>query len=453
VSESQFEYGHFTLDELRSLAASPQVGTMQAMPASFRALADRVGEVADLLSHTQADLPNWWRGQAAEQAAATLGRAAAEARGFHGSALAAATAVNRCAQVVAEQQHQMMNVPDLPEPGVTAVVQRPATPFEALEAARQDAKYQAAHEQAVQVVNGIAAQYVETRSQLSNVGFEFDKGFTPADESKKLNSMGDSGKSDSLTAKPPAAGLPQPYERHRLPPRDTVNSLNTSFRGRTPLVALHGDHQASDSIPLEPSAGSEIQHGDSTLSLISTATSHEFPANTLGEKSEASRAVHDAPAAITGTALTRPTGDDAFVSSMQEIHAEGKNMRASEETRHRNRSPITTRTKSNHQTTDVANVSSSSATTETHFSPQTADDDVLPPRPMPQQTYQSRHDETSDETAPMVPPFSSLGSIHRTREERNPRPEYLKERKSVWLPNTVAAPADGVIGPDWPKQL
>ena len=139
MSESQFEYGHFTLDELRSLATSPQVGTMQAMPASFRALADRVGEVADLLSHAQADLPNWWRGQAAEQAAATLGRAAAEARDFHGSALAAAAAVGRCAQVVAEQQHQMMNVPDLPEPGVTAVVQRPATPFEALEAARQDA--------------------------------------------------------------------------------------------------------------------------------------------------------------------------------------------------------------------------------------------------------------------------------------------------------------------------
>ena len=60
----------------------------------------------------------------------------------------------------------MMNVPEVPEPGITDVVQRPATPFEALEAARQDANYQAAHEQAVQMVNGIAAQYVETRRHL-----------------------------------------------------------------------------------------------------------------------------------------------------------------------------------------------------------------------------------------------------------------------------------------------
>ena len=116
MSESQFAYSGFTLDELRSLAASPQVGTMQAMPQSFRALADRVGEVADLLAHAQADLPNWWKGPAAEQAAATLGRAAAEAREFHGSATAAASAVSRCAQVVAAQQNQQWFVPNQPRP-------------------------------------------------------------------------------------------------------------------------------------------------------------------------------------------------------------------------------------------------------------------------------------------------------------------------------------------------
>ena len=154
---------------------------MQAMPQSFRALADRVGEVADLLSHAQADLPNWWKGPAAKQAAASLGRAAAEAREFHDSAMGAATAVSRCAQVVAEQQYQMMNVPDVPEPGISDVVQRPTTPFEALEAARQDAAYQAAHEQAVQVVNGIAAQYVETRAILSSMSpFEEAKTSMPS---------------------------------------------------------------------------------------------------------------------------------------------------------------------------------------------------------------------------------------------------------------------------------
>ncbi|NUR57651.1 MAG: hypothetical protein HOV87_02930, partial [Catenulispora sp.] len=160
---SPFNYSTLTLEELRTLAASPQVGAIEAMPHAFRHLATQVGEVADLLSRAQADLPNWWKGPAADQAAAALGRAAAEAHEFHGSAQAAAAAVSRCATIVAEQQHQMMNVPELPEPGVTAIIERPKTPMEALEAARQDAAYQAARERAVQVVNGIAAQYVETR--------------------------------------------------------------------------------------------------------------------------------------------------------------------------------------------------------------------------------------------------------------------------------------------------
>ena len=49
----------------------------------------------------------------------------------------------------------------------------------------------------------------------------------------------------------------------------------------------------------------------------------------------------------------------------------------------------------------------------------------------------------------MAPPFGGVIPIHRAYEERNPRPSYLKERKSAWLPDTLAAPADGIITPDW----
>ena len=61
MSEPQFGYSALTLDELRSMAASPQVNSMQAMPQSFRTLADRVGQVADLLSHAKRTYPTGGR--------------------------------------------------------------------------------------------------------------------------------------------------------------------------------------------------------------------------------------------------------------------------------------------------------------------------------------------------------------------------------------------------------
>ncbi|ACU76702.1 hypothetical protein Caci_7879 [Catenulispora acidiphila DSM 44928] len=454
MTEPQFSYSELTLDELRSMAASPQVGSMQAMPQSFHALADRVGEVADLLSHAQADLPNWWKGPAAEQAAATLGRAAAEAREFHGSALAAASAVSRCAQVVAEQQHQMMNVPDVAEPGVTAVVQRPATPFEALEAARQDASYQAAHQQAVQTVNGIAAQYVETHGQLSNITTMFGEDFTPVEESRPLTPVPDILHGNPTPSTPSSKARSSQLTGHQA----ASSSLSANAVGTTPrkdqlsTTFRSIDHSSSRLNPHEVTTSHEFESDSNDFVGAHTSESHKGLGGTQKvERGSSSSMTHQDPATIANTepgnlleektptkALRQPIPEDG-VSEGSEIARARKLPVAAAST------PNSINTK-----TRIAGKRPLADISENVYAAEPAGSENF--RATPQTAYQSGLDEVGDNSAAIVPPYGSLGSVHRTRQERNPRPAYLKERKSAWLSETAAAPADGVIRLDWPEQ-
>ncbi|MEZ0106988.1 hypothetical protein ABH920_000979 [Catenulispora sp. EB89] len=448
MSEGQFAYNGFTLDELRSLASSPQVGTMQAMPQSFRALAERVGEVADLLTHAQADLPNWWKGPAAEQAAATLGRAAAEAREFHDSAMGAATAVGRCARVVAEQQHQMMNVPEVPEPGITDVVQRPKTPFEALEAARQDASYQAAHEQAVQVVNGIAAQYVETRGQLSNISFKFGENFTPARESNppSPHSTPPQDADYQITA-PPIKGSRLDGTPHLPPKNDISDHAATPITNRPSIPAESLSIRPPEPKSADPSTFESTLQRTATRNTLeqasadTTFTSTDSPATP--ETSRAKQSIkHEAPGIISDAFLDveespiqhyrahlSSTTKKAFSQEAQAVIVDNG---------HRNTASV-------RNSRQVVSSDQPSRAAEP-----TSDSSSSTP---PQATHELQLDGTNSENAEIIPPYSSPGSLHRAREERNPRPAYLKERKSAWLPDTAAAPADGVISPDWFEHL
>ncbi|WP_194900004.1 hypothetical protein [Catenulispora pinisilvae] len=458
MSESQFTYSGMTLDELRSLAASPQVGTIQAMPQSFRSLAERVGDVADLLAHAQTDLPNWWRGPAAEQAAATLGRAAAEAREFHDSAMGAATAVGRCAQIVAEQQHQMMNVPELPEPGITDVVRRPTTPFEALEAARQDAAYQAAHEQAVQVVNGIAAQYVETRSQLSNIGIMFGENFTPAgDPITPSSNTGTLHDSTWHTAAPETTTTPKSSEsRHFHNESRTYTAVTTPSNSHNPTT--RGKSHYSPPRP-EGAFAPEITHREVTTQGADRKLPNNLESNDLLDPYETPWASVDSERyAPIGTAEAPSTVDESVLTSTSVGYPRANNtqrtIRENEAQDELTRSSLSRRLATAVSVRPVDQVPhaafnerppAGTATTDRSFG-STGDISAVPP---PQLAHQSQVNGTSDENTSMIPPFSGPGSIYRTHEDRSPRPAYLKERKSVWIPDTVAAPADGVIGPDW----
>lgn len=466
MSEAQFAYSGFTLDELRSLASSPQVGTMQAMPQSFRALADHVGEVADLLTHAQADLPNWWKGPAADQAAATLGRAAAEAREFHDSATGAATAVSRCAQVVAEQQHQMMNVPEVPEPGVTDVVRRPATPFEALEAARQDASYQAAHEQAVQVVNGIAAQYIETRSQLASVKFFSGENFSiPAATSQlvAISPTRPAGSSleSSETARRSTVGVPSVRSSELSPEATEYDTLKTKHSFAAVGELTRHSSTTADNLAFMDTAsvskarpGLPVEAGSALRTdLFASPQAHDavmpLPASPIGEdlagdmKRTSNRRYgapsSPAPETLQGEVTAQDTAhqkdaltDDSEASTTfgrpntPDSNTDRRLGRSRDETHH----PVPA-TETDHQEPSAIEAPDSS-------------------RFLPAQDFHAEDPNASN--GAIIPPYSGIGSIRDERERRNPRPAYLKERKSAWLPDTSAAPPDGVITPDWFEQ-
>ncbi|WP_194922165.1 WXG100 family type VII secretion target [Catenulispora rubra] len=448
MSEGQFAYSGFTLDELRSLASSPQVGTMQAMPQSFRALADRVGEVADLLTHAQADLPNWWKGPAADQAAATLGRAAAEAREFHDSATGAATAVGRCAQVVAEQQHQMMNVPQVPEPGITDVVQRPTTPFEALEAARQDASYQAAHEQAVQIVNGIAAQYVETRGQLTATilsrGEDFET-LAPGHQSTASEATPNEGK---LFATPPSAAAP-------LKKEGFTRSLRQS-RGES-IGKLREFSRRMNSANLPPSTDRVRIRDESVISLHPEAltATRNTESNLYTREPDTEKGPLPSPWTATIEAPNESPRDEPPSGLIREglepgepseFHVDNKSCRMSRQdsqTQGAASKRSRDRTDSSSETDDLTSFG------ESDYHPLPISGDQTSPPSKPAGNFPS--DITNEDASTIIPPYSGVGSVstYRERENRGLRPTYLKERKSAWLPDTIAAPPDGIITPDW----
>ncbi|MBW8806195.1 MAG: hypothetical protein JF587_20445 [Catenulisporales bacterium] len=443
MTESQFKYGGLTVDELRSLAASPQVGAMEAMPRAFRNLAEHVGEVADLLSRAQADLPNWWKGPAAEQAAASLGRAVAEAREFHESALGAATAVSRCAQVVAEQQHQMMNVPDVTEPAVTDTIVRPATPMEALELARKDAAYQAAREQAVQVVNGIAAQYVETRGQLAAIGIARGEGFEPA-----------SGSQQVMHANSPLAIYQQSLaanstveNRQPRTSRSTFEHVESSVEPANAIALVN--HRATptrvERYPFDESksfAPSEI-----LLKTQYHPNQHQlFPRS--GELAGAPSRNMQLEALRDSGAPEREASSVAWeYENPQEVnpprikYSFEVDPESSTKLQHRN-APTTSRTSRRIPARDYSTLHPKGFESR----------DPIPIESAPRVSGGTPHNfiEHSDATNPtMLPPVGSVGTIHREQDNHNPRPAYLKERKSEWLPDTIAAPPDGILTPDW----
>jgi len=429
---------------------------MQSMPQSFRALADRVGEVADLLSHAQADLPNWWKGPAAKQAAASLGRAAAEAREFQGSALAAASAVSRCAQVVAAQQDHMMDVPDVKEPGVTDVVQRPVTPFEVLESARQDTAYLAAHQQAVQVVNGIAAQYVETRDELATITTTRGENFTTptaiqnlatreVEETPTGNAVGmpNSGKADGEFN-----GLRyEPWIKFSAADNTIVTRNQVSTRSQNDYLFGNPERRATGEPTLNLTSREQSpRRAIEQATEIPSATTLEWPT----KKETTIKSRQSEPPALDG-----PFNVDNNVapkSISKEPGTKNNSFEKEPQTSYRraihSEQEITAiKERANPKDVNQASISERRQINTNNIIPTIETDESNPHSHFPPFPTQPQLDDVSSQNAAMIPPYTGVGSVGRVRE-RSLRPAYLKERKSAWLPDTVAAPADGVIRPD-----
>jgi hypothetical protein len=455
---TQFNYNALTLEELRTLASSPQVGAIESMPQAFRTLADKVGEVAETLSRTQADLPNWWKGPAAEQAAATLGRAAAEAREFHESALGAATAVSRCASVVAEQQHQMMNVPEVAEPGITDAIVRPATPMEALQAARQDAAYRAAHEQAVQVVNGIAAQYVETREHLASIGVLLGGGFQPAP------SLPSRAPSTEITVGNPLnqAVFREPgplYENRATTIDGTANRPDhLGDRHTEELIDSPEPLTSRRQVGFPRSQEPAYRIGDSLIrtSTPSTPQRHNF-SSVGGLRSSTPDTQHSRVGGVAENVYVRGSSTDQSVSQAPALN-EGeasKTLLASEGPNASHRDMLVSNeagleSYATSRKNPLISKRNTSARNDGRVEQHSPPSDVYPSRDV-EATLRPASVSSPDKSAAstLFPPCGNSGQIHRERADRSPRPPYLKEQKSVWLTDAIAAPADGIIALDW----
>ncbi|GAA1985632.1 hypothetical protein [Catenulispora subtropica] len=485
MTEPQFDYSGLTLDELRSLASSPQVGAMEAMPHAFRNLADRVGEVAELLSRAQADLPNWWKGTAAEQAASTLGRAAAEAREFHESALGAATAVSRCAAVVAEQQHQMMNVPEVAEPGVTDTVVRPRTPMEALEAARQSTAYHAAHEQAVQVVHGIAAQYVETRQQLMNIGNARGESFSiTSDPNQPVRTHEEIDDIDALLTEREPIPLRPPggsASTSTILPSSPHEDSRTNYRARPatgkPASARAGLPELGASTKTRYSGDRyEPFQPDHNQALINMrdiiALSPEDGTPEHGSQRATSTNLKSTSAAAQleiapGKSTMHPYimfhidgshGDRPELKNAQNNQSTDKESASSSK-----RGDLDVGSHGRYVESGQTPHSSGALTTHLDYSPLARHGDEAASRRLPYISNAPQAHLHSDIQSPLnagqdfnnagfIPPPGSAAAVRRERENRNPRPGYLKERKSTWIPDIIAAPANGVITAEWLAQ-
>ncbi|MFD0631086.1 hypothetical protein [Catenulispora yoronensis] len=471
------------------------------MPDTFHHLATRVAEVADLLTRAQSDLPNWWKGPAADQAAATLRRAATEAQDFQDSALAAATAVSRCATIVAEQQHQMANIPELPDPGVTAVIDRPATSMEALEAARQDAAYQSAREQAVQVVNGIAAQYVETRSQLAASTSLRGENFAEENQTQfsTLNPRVESNQAptDRVTRSnsPQARNTPPPSAKYEAEENRKPNS--STLIASTPMTLKQAkEYLKVESFTNVNSGIAGLKVGSERGSHLDPAFSHpgapeeqttqvtsftveqgsqwsnRNPSHTLSKSEIDSHPGEQTPREVgldPTKEVHKESSPDGMYASTQQHESythEGWPIYSTvtpEPGPHYNYSPNNSTAVSspsgpaesiNKMTVDGRGIRQPTDMTPTASYLSSGQSDHAAAAIGAQSTSRHRVVKIDAQQEPgMIPPsFGVIGSAGHGRGNRNPRPAYLTERKSVWVSETIAAPADGILTPDWFKR-
>jgi len=300
----------------------------------------------------------------------------------------------------------------------------------------------------VQVVNGIAAQYVETRGQLSasirSQGEDFrnsaliyqaaQNGVSPPEEGFQIIERRKSG------ARPEDTVRLQPFELDSLPTSREPNLVRPT-ESTPPLASLAAKDlgSVSDSLQLHENLPSKLIATDSTAKdgKPTSYNDHEE-----AQRSTSITGIEENPNTAVISNLTRgkvaPENDKGRLGRItdgEELdryrrnHAEGSAARRVAKT---STPPTREKPTSSLAGTDLAATFAPKATT---------------PEPS-ESPHNSLPEDTVDGNASMIPPYGGISAIHRVREHRTPRPAYLKERKSAWLPDTIAVPADGIIRPD-----
>jgi hypothetical protein len=414
-AEGGFGYSGHSLEKLRLLASSIDTGRIVQMQLEFSHVSQHLNDVAAQLAAIRNELPNWWQGPAADSITAHFAPVIQRARDTESMASGAALALQHCAQVAGEQQEAMKRVPEVPDPNTAAptVITPPGIPpgAELAAVAAQERAYSAARAEAAGHVNGIAAQYVETTAQLRGLTPNFDEGFQPITPARPHGVSF----TPTISAAPPTAhAIPHPSAMHTFPP-----------------VAYHESG-------LRALDGGSLPEGWPPAVGLSPAEPWIPPtASVAFEKSQQRQASEDA---IVSAAIPSLDTMPSIVTGRTGI---GRSSLSKLD-------PLIMERPQSHPPLDPLITEGSQA----HTSP------MAEPYLHYDESGRARFGSTSGAIEPATSERQQLcgapsaAGTHASPEkgERGRRPSYLKESKSVWLPDASAAPHGGVLTPNWADQ-
>jgi uncharacterized protein YukE len=426
-------YSSRTLDELRLLAGSIDTGRIEAMQGSFSTVAGHLELVAASLARLRDELPNWWQGPSADATEQHFAQVIDRTRQAQDTAQGASTALRMCTQVVAAQQEAMKTVPEVEDPN-TAAPSGPVPPGEpfsvraAAMTAHQQA-YAAARGQAERHVDGIAAQYVETTAQLQGLTGNYGENFQPvANTTSALGATamsGHSSMSSSAKALPPKTAARQvAYGAYEQNSSQRTSPSEMSFPPQTQLASFH--------------------RNPSTSVASRAVTSSQRP---VAERDTAGGASGVVPSIITGTTIAGAVGLLGAASRKPSQVGEALLQSAQRPLLRSGHEPLAHPLVEAHESVTRPVIGERrepyfnyDENGRPHFSSMTG---TKPESAQPTNAGQE-----------MYGPLATAGVRGPTseREERGQRLHYLKESKSVWLPDASVAPHDGIMTPEWDEQ-
>jgi len=280
--------------------------------------------------------------------------------------------------------------------------------------------YGAAKEQAARVVEGMGAQYVETTAQLNGLTGNSDESFQPV----KSHAIAGTSFTQTTDAVSLAAVHAEPQQFSAM---------------RSTTHAPYGESGSSEVIPRSISLAVEQPP---SMPWIPAMGPTEFETS-LPLESEVVNATRSAmtPAIAANTVAA---GGIEFIAKSKPSSAADPLLREAEpQTHDPYASPV-----ARERTESYLHYGEDGRARFGNASAQHNGEDG-----------QARFGETLRHTEPHpseqgrygMPGGAGARATHE-KDERGKRPNYLKEPKSVWLSDHVAAPCDGILTPDWADQ-
>lgn len=443
-----FAYGGRSLDELRSLAGSVDTARVADAQSDFTRIAAQMDDVVSQLVAIQSRIPSWWHGATADQAITKFGQVINHAQTAYTIADGAGRALSTCTTVIAEQQAAMATVPELSKPrsaleageaftGGATLVQQSALLAE-------EQRYEAARRRAVEVVNGMAAQFLETTGKLRSLDtVKSDAGFREYSREAQIA---------------PRAEQKWPTQVAATPPRPTANRLK---RRST-------EHQYTSATEMRRAVNTPSDLRDASTTSQRGRPSNSSPneaRNKLFANSSHMEQKAFGPTATTGLTANEPDGSTDKVRSIEdapkrnEVSSQTSATKEVINSREDLKGPASLASNRN-RTSPNSQIYARHPDEPPGMSAQTSlphADRIAPS--VPRDRYADGAFADSESQSKLCDLLSAgqvsqagVPSVQRFSsplQQRSRRPDYLTEPKSIWDFNPAVAPWDGILTPEW----